>query len=1043
MSALDNVKHWMKTNYAAACAAFSIPCESSSKEHECPLCGKRKFRVRMTGATAGTYICTCGLKGCGFGVLDLIARKELGAPTGERISGSLIRQAAKLVDERLGLGFFAADDSYTPPTPEQRETQERERKEAFAQRQRDSAQQEEQKINAAAPRARAVLDKAVTGECAYLKAKGFENCLLPVTAMGDGLVRLTDIDNRDRSVQYLPAPDAIDNDGNKRHKNLMSDAPISGAFIDVQPNSDANTLIITEGYATGRSASICAPLSRVVAAIHAGNLQNVATAFRDRFPALEIVIAADNDYHAPSDMDTNGRPEQNTGLVKANEAAKAVDGLVVAPLCLGRRKQDWDDVRMELGTERMTEEFNRELEKARKEKASGQEASLINSQQNNIHFTPLPWDSNAESLTERGLAPRRVNLPVGSVRFIPASVNIAKFRIPDHYKKYYSDKVTPQDEQPDGTVFIVEREDKSIALVDPTTGRGEDGQSGVFKHARTSEILRGVKPVLRGYKDHEAYITFENTGISSHRVSLPWSSDAKRLAAALRSLGSEVVVDGAYIDFYRNAYLVEQNIPSAVYGSAPGWHEHDGKKFYVSQAGRTYLADSVLFEFDSPIESKYKTTPSGSIVDYRENVIELTKGNHGLTFQILLELASVLFPVRNGSIKAEGITVNVYGRSGKGKTLAMKLGASLWGNPDQLTESANATYTAIINSAVGSSGSAMRIDDLSAMPNLRGADFENLVYSIANGKAKGRSGQDGKNLPVTSFSTICLMTAEKTIADELWQKEKHRFKAGAEGRLIEQPFIEPQDLKGHRDVRAFASSLTSAMLECNGVAGVEWLTHLAALGWNGIQAELKNHSEQFERQMHEQFSDAMNARENHKVRAHALYSIVYAAGMMSAGITGYSEPEIFEAACENMLAEMVSNDAGHARDMGAAVELWEYLMAAINRMGAIAREGNKANLQRGGDESVGWLDMVETNHGDEYRPVFYLSKRQLNNAAKEACGMSGGDLLSVLTKYGYHEPPLDARGERDGTVQVWVKNGGASTRTRLIKISAPEEMPEA
>lgn len=67
------------------------------------------------------------------------------------------------------------------------------------------------------------------------------------------------------------------------------------------------------------------------------------------------------------------------------------------------------------------------------------------------------------------------------------------------------------------------------------------------------------------------------------------------------------------------------------------------------------------------------------------------------------------------------------------------------------------------------------------MPNLRGADFENLVYSIANGKAKGRSGQDGKNLPVTSFSTICLMTAEKTIADELWQKEKHRFKAGAEG----------------------------------------------------------------------------------------------------------------------------------------------------------------------------------------------------------------------------------------------------------------------
>ncbi|CAM6328337.1 DUF927 domain-containing protein [Enterobacter hormaechei] len=1039
MSALDNIKHWMKTNYPAACAGFSIPCESSSKEHECPLCGKRKFRVRMTGAIAGTYICTCGVKGCGFGILDLIARKELGASSDERVSGPLIRQAAKLVDERMGLGFFAADDSYTPPTVEEQATREQERKEALEQRQRESAEQEQQKIAEAAPRVRDVLDKAQSSECEYLKAKGFENCILPVTARGDGILRLTDIDNRDRSVQYLPAPDALDADGQRRHKSLMKDAPISGAFIDVLPNPDANTLIITEGYATARSVALTEPLSRVVAAISAVNLQNVATAFRDRFPALEIVIAADNDYHAPSDIDVNGKPKQNTGLVKANEAAKAVDGLVVAPLCLGRKKQDWDDVRMELGVERMTEEFKRQLEKARKEKASREDALSGTAQNNRTNNNPMPWDSKPGNATT---VKSPDDLPVGSVRRIPSSVNIAKFRISDHYKKYYSDKVTPQDQQPDGTDFIVEREDESIALVDPTTGRGEDGQSGVFKHAKTSEILRGVRPALRGYKEHEAYITFENISNSSRRVSLPWSSDAKRLAAALRSLGSSVVVDGAYIDFYRNAYLVEQDLPTAIYGSAPGWHENDGEKFYVSHAGKAYLAENVLFEFDSPIDSKYRSAAVGTAEDYRKRVIELTKGNHGLMFQILLELAAVLFPVRNGSIKAEGITVNVYGRSGKGKTLAMKLGASLWGNPDQLTESANATYTAIINSAVNSSGSAMRIDDLSAMPNLRGADFENLVYSIANGKAKGRSGQDGKNLPVTSFSTICLMTAEKTIADELWQKEKHRFKAGAEGRLIEQPFIEPQDLKGHRDVRAFASSLTSAMLECNGVAGIEWLTHLAALGWSGIQAELKNHSEQFECQMHERFSDAMNAREGHKVRAHSLYSIVYAAGMMSAGITGYSESDIFDAVCENMLAEMASNDVGHARDMAAAVELWEYLVGAINRMGAIAREGNKANLQRGGDESVGWLDMVESGCGDECRPVFYLNKRQLNNSAKEACGMSGGDLLSVLTKYGYHETPSDVRGERDGAVQRRVRSGSTTTNLRLIKISAPEEIGE-
>lgn len=224
--------------------------------------------------------------------------------------------------------------------------------------------------------------------------------------------------------------------------------------------------------------------------------------------------------------------------------------------------------------------------------------------------------------------------------------------------------------------------------------------------------------------------------------------------------------------------------------------------------------------------------------------------------------------------------------------------------------------------------------------------------------------------------------------------------------------------------------------------GVEWLNHLSKLGWDGIKDNLKNHSIQFEDLMRNQYPDVMNAREGHKVRAHSLYSVVYAAGMMSTDITGYTADEMLEAVQENMIAEMASNDVGHARDMAAAIELWDYLTGAINRMGAIAREGNKATLQRGGDESAGWLDMVESGDGEECRPVFYLNKRQLNNAAKEACGMSGGDLLSILTKYGYHETPTDARGERDGTVQRRVRSGSATTNVRVIKISAPEEIPE-
>lgn len=1037
MSALDNVKTYAKNNYAAVCDAFSIPCTTGSKEHECPLCGKQKFRIRTTGSAVGTYICTCGVKGAGFGILDLIARKELSASCDVKVDGTTLRKAAMLVDERLSLGYFATEPGYTPPAQHERKARELERKEALERQQHEDTELEAQQINAAARRVHDVLSKTVMGECEYLKAKGFESCLLPVTARGDGVIRLTDIDNRDRSAQYLPPPDALDSEGNKRHKNLMKDAPIKGAFIDVQPNDKANTIIIAEGFATALSVSSVEPLSRVVAAIHAHNLQNVATAFRDRFPALEIVIAADNDYHAIDDVDTHGRPKTNIGLVKANEAAQAIGGLVVFPGCMGRKKQDWDDVRIEMGVERMTEEFKRGLMKARNEKTSG-EAEAFNFITSKTAVSLNQNDANYNPISAL-LDSKRNEPSVGSVSKVPSDVNIAKFRTPDHYKKYYSDKVTPQNQQPDGTEFIVEREDNSITLVNPTTGRGEDGSSGVFKHAKTAEIVRGIKPIMTGFKDNEAYITFENLKDKSRRISLPSATDAKRLAAALRSLGAGVVVDGGLIDFYRNAYLAEQVLPMAIYGSAPGWHEHNGAKFYVSQAGKTYLSDGVRFEFDRTIDSKYKSPAIGSLEDYQANVIELTKGNDGLIFQLLLELASVLFPVRTGSVRAEGITINVYGHSGKGKTLAMRLGASVWGDHAKLTESANATYTALVNSAVSSSGSAMRIDDLSAMGNIRGSDFENLIYSIGNGRGKLRSAVDGKNMPADEFSVICIMTAEKTITEEIWQREGYRFKAGAEARLIEQPFVELQDLKGCRDIKELASALTRAINSFNGIAGDEWLNILCNMGWDSIQSELKKYTNEFDERMCEEFADAMNARPGQKVRAHTLYNVVYAAGMMSQEITGYTNDDIFSAVSENLIVEMASNNLGGKRDEEAVSAFWDYLNSSINRMGAIAREGNKASLQRGGDESTGWLDMVETNHGGECAPTFYLNKRQLNSAARENCGMSGSDLLTLLTKYGYHDTPTDARGQRDGTVQRRVRNGNTTTNQRLLKISEPPE----
>src|SRR5699024_5370404 len=73
----------------------------------------------------------------------------------------------------------------------------------------------------------------------------------------------------------------------------------------------------------------------VAVAFNAGNLKPVAEALRAKYPALEIVIAADNDLR------DDGTP--NIGVEKAEEAAKAVRGRVVVPE-LGGRPCDFNDI---------------------------------------------------------------------------------------------------------------------------------------------------------------------------------------------------------------------------------------------------------------------------------------------------------------------------------------------------------------------------------------------------------------------------------------------------------------------------------------------------------------------------------------------------------------------------------------------------------------------------------------------------------------------------------------------------------------------------
>ena len=142
----------------------------------------------------------------------------------------------------------------------------------------------------------------------YLSTKGVQPH--GIRLEGDKLmIPMRDTAGRLRSLQTI-APD-----GDKR---FQKDGEVTGCYHAI--GKPTGKLIITEGYATG--ASVHEATGQAVAvAFNAVNLEPVALALRAKYPALKIIIAADDDY----------RTAGNPGISAATAAALAVNGFLAVP----------------------------------------------------------------------------------------------------------------------------------------------------------------------------------------------------------------------------------------------------------------------------------------------------------------------------------------------------------------------------------------------------------------------------------------------------------------------------------------------------------------------------------------------------------------------------------------------------------------------------------------------------------------------------------------------------------------------------------------
>jgi len=199
---------------------------------------------------------------------------------------------------------------------------------------------------------------------AYLTAKNVQNHGLLVDAKGKLMIPAKDVNGNLWSVQ------SIDDKGNKR---FQKNGRKFGLMHVIDPHGKlgkaGSMIIVGEGYGTLATVNDATKQPSVVA-FDSSNLKAVAEALRKKYPDAEIAIAGDNDHGLEN------KPYGNIGLKKGQEAAQAVNGLMVAPKFSDEQKAkgltDWNDLANDKGVAEVTNQIRQQL-KQQKRQSRGQE----------------------------------------------------------------------------------------------------------------------------------------------------------------------------------------------------------------------------------------------------------------------------------------------------------------------------------------------------------------------------------------------------------------------------------------------------------------------------------------------------------------------------------------------------------------------------------------------------------------------------------------------------------------------------------------------
>lgn len=286
----------------------------------------------------------------------------------------------------------------------------------------------------------------------------------------------------------------------------------------------------------------------------------------------------------------------------------------------------------------------------------------------------------------------------------------------------------------------------------------------------------------------------------------------------------------------------------------------------------------VLFKNKDDGENAYKT--AGTLESWRAEIGDNLRGNAYFMLAVATALASPLLRI----LKAKSFGVHLYNDSSKGKTTALNIANSVWGNPEDLDQKWNQTTVAMMNNAQSRNDNFLTLDEIGQCKNFD--DLEQTAYLLFNETGRGRGKKEGGNQQGQKWKITALSTGEIDLEGFL-QSKGRSIQAGSLVRLLNIPMTEPTKLHQFSTAKAHADHLNEASTEHYGVLGRKWIEFIIE-----NKQQIKNHFNHYKTLWVERIPAEADSQVQRVINH---FAILETSLQLTSHLTGWSEEENREA----------------------------------------------------------------------------------------------------------------------------------------------------